>query len=70
MSQGPVGGSGSAPRFKTREGVESFWERMRQEHRLEGNLTVSGFFSRTARRLPDKPALLFEQYAYTYRRLF
>ncbi|MBI5909384.1 MAG: AMP-binding protein [Betaproteobacteria bacterium] len=70
MNQGTVGASGSAPRFKTREGVESFWERMRREHRLEGNLTVPGFFSRTARRLPHKPALLFEQYAYTYRRLF
>ncbi len=68
MSQGTVGGS--APRFETREGVESFWERMRREHRLTGNLTVSGFFSRTARRFPDKPALLFEQYAYTYRGLF
>lgn len=56
--------------FETRENVESFWERMVVEHRLQGNLTISGFFARTAKRLPLKRALVYKHHVYTYRELF
>lgn len=57
-------------RFVTREGVESFWGRMVQEHGLQGNLTITSFFARTARRVPEKTALVFEEKVYSYRQLF
>jgi long-chain acyl-CoA synthetase len=70
MDEKKLDAAGTQTRFETREGPDSFWPRMVQEHRLQGNLTITGFFSRTARRLPDKTALVFEEYRYTYREFF
>ncbi len=56
--------------FTTREGPEAFWQRVATEHRLHGNLTMTGFLARTAKRLPHKTALIFEQHSYSYHELF
>lgn len=57
-------------RFTTREGPETFWKRVSTEHQLHGNLTMTGFLARTANRLPNKTALIFEDDRYSYLELF
>jgi long-chain acyl-CoA synthetase len=67
-----IPGASTIPKlaYECREGVDSFWSRMNVEHRLAGNLTITGFFARTAKRLPDKRALIYEDRSYTYAALF
>ncbi|MCO5120944.1 MAG: AMP-binding protein [Burkholderiaceae bacterium] len=70
MNHGTASDGTPEPRFEAREGVESFWQRMVEEHHLKGKLTFPALLARTARLLPDKPALVFEDRRYSYRLLF
>lgn len=56
--------------FRRREGAQAFWSRVAHEQQLHGNLAATGYFARTATRLPDKLALVHQQYRYTCRELF
>jgi len=55
---------------RLREGPEPFWSRAAAAHGLAGNLTYPGFLARTARRLPDKTAMVFGERSLSYRQLF
>lgn len=59
----------AAPAFVTREGVDAFWSRMEARHGLRGCVTFPGFLARTARRFPDKTALVHGDRRHSYRAL-